>query len=463
MKVPRIINIAVLALAGLATVLASQVAATPPPTDAPIDAILARAHRQAGISPTETCDDATYLRRISLDLIGRVPTVGELDRFEASIDRPAALDRMLQSDEFSRYWSQLWTTLLIGRGETRQVDRESLRRWLQTQLEQKKPLDQIAFDLISAEGVTTLDGHVNFLVGNREDPVTPVSRIFLGVQLDCARCHDHPFDRWTQDDYIAMRRFFQTISVREVSGGIRVDDTGAKSGAGEDGPRFLTGSRPRTAAWRRELALMTVRCQPFARAMGNRVWQLLIGRGIVDPVDGLSQTHPPSVPELHQALADQLLANGFDMRDLIRTIAASDAYARTAPTADATDPAEVIELFAARAPRPLLPEQLIASYATVMNRDLPSPQRLNTMAVEFMGRSEAETGATDPLALQRTSQGLLQELAADTSPPSGDLDSIFRSALSRRPDDWERQRFADVPGSDLLYVLLHANDFVFSH
>ncbi|QDV42446.1 hypothetical protein Enr13x_22930 [Stieleria neptunia] len=457
MKLHRAIHTTLLAVA----VMTSHGAATSLATEAPIDAILATVHREAGITPTERCDDHTYLRRISLDLLGRVPTADELARFDALPDRGKTLDRMLHSDEFSRYWSQLWTTILIGRGDARQVDREALRRWFQTQLEQEKPLDQIAFDLISAEGVTTLDGHVNFLVGNREDPVTPVSRIFLGVQLDCARCHDHPFDRWTQDDYTAMRRFFQTISLREVSGGIRVVDSGA--GAAEAGPRFLTGSRPRTAAWRRELALMTVRCQPFARAMGNRVWQLLIGRGIVDPVDGLSQAHPPSVPELHQALADQLRGNGFDLRGLIRTIAASDAYARTAPRAEATVRDEAVELFAARIPRPLLPEQLIASYATVMHRDLPSPERLNTMAVEFMGRSEVETGATDPLALQRTSQGLLQELAAETSTPSGDLDSIFRATLSRRPDEWERQRLADVPGSDLLYVLLHGNEFVFSH
>ncbi|WP_182871371.1 DUF1549 domain-containing protein [Rhodopirellula sp. JC639] len=465
MKAHRLVYVALLTI----LLVVADVASTADATDAPIDQILAAVHLDAGITPTERCDDPTFLRRISLDLLGRVPTVDELDRFEAEKDLAGTLDDMLRSEEFSRYWSQLWTTILVGRGESRQVDREALRRWLQTQFEQQSPLDQIAFDLISAEGVTTLDGDVNFLVANREDPVTPVSRIFLGVQLDCARCHDHPLDRWTQADYTAMRRFFQTISLREVSGGVQLVDSGARvdlagrNNTADTTPRFLTGSRPRTAAWRRELALMTVRSKPFARAMGNRVWQLLIGRGIVDPVDGLSQAHPPSVPALHQALADQLRGNGFDLRGLIRTIVTSDAYARISPHVDAADRTEAIELFAGRAPRPLLPEQLIASYATVMKRDLPPPDRLNTLAVEFIGQSAAETGAIDPLALQRTSQGLLQELAAETSPPSGDLDAIFRASLSRSPDDWERQRLDGVPGTDLLYVLLHGNEFVFSH
>ena len=127
-----------------------------------------------------------------MDLIGRVPTKDEITLFETNRDRVLAIDRLLSSDEFSRYWSQLWTTVLVGRGQAGATNREALRLWLEDQIRSERALDQIAFDLISAEGVTALDGHVNFIVGNREDPVTPVSRIFLGVQLDCARCHDHP-------------------------------------------------------------------------------------------------------------------------------------------------------------------------------------------------------------------------------------------------------------------------------
>lgn len=431
--------------------------------DAPIDSILADAHHASGIEPTPTCGDLAFLRRISLDLIGRVPTNDEIAQFETYRDRVLAIDRLLSSDEFSRYWSQLWTTILVGRGQAGATNREALRLWLEDQIRSERALDQIAFDLISAEGVTALDGHVNFIVGNREDPVTPVSRIFLGVQLDCARCHDHPFDRWTQDDYLAMRKFFQPIQLREVSGGVRLTDSGSGNVDAEDAPRFLTGSRPRTAAWRRELALMTVRCKPFARAMGNRVWQMLMGRGVVDPVDGLSETQTPSVPDLHQALADQLRRQRFDLRRLIRTICSSDAYARTELAIKDASYDLAVERFAARRPRPLIPEQLIASYSMITRQQVPAPAELNGLAGEFLGRSSVSAGASDPLLIQRTSQGLLRELADESSATPGSIETIYLSTLTRRPDDWERQRMNAVSGSDMLYALLHCNEFVFSH
>jgi hypothetical protein len=211
------------------------------------------------------------------------------------------------------------------------------------------------------------------------------------------------------------------------------------------------------------MALMTVRCQPFARAMGNRVWQLLLGRGIVDPVDGLSQSHPPSLPKLHQALADQLRSQHFNLRQLIRTICSSDAYARCDIQSDESSDDRRFELFAARRPRPLLAEQLVSSYASIAKQDSPAPARLNELAVDYMGQSSATSGASDPLKMQRTSQGLLQELAADVSSPGGGLDSIFLSTLTRRPDQWERDKLQDVASRDLLYALLHCNEFVFSH
>ncbi|MCA9135547.1 MAG: DUF1549 domain-containing protein [Planctomycetales bacterium] len=431
--------------------------------DAQIDSILATAHRAAGIVESETCENLTFLRRVSLDLIGRVPTVDEIKQFESKSNRADVVDELIRSDAFPRYWSQLWTTVLVGRGTSNQSNREALRRWMEIQLRENKPLDQIAFDLISAEGVTALDGPVNFLVANRDDPVTPVSRIFLGVQLDCARCHDHPQDRWTQDDYVAMRQFFRTIQIREVSGGYELTDSGATGNPRDELPRFLTGARPSTAAWRREMALMTVRCRPFARAMGNRVWQLLMGRGIVDPVDGLSKTSAASVPALHDALADQLRSQGYDLRRLIRTICISDAYARTESQIDSPSQTSSIETFASRRPRPLQPEQLIVSYARILNRDLPSPESLNALATEYTGRAATKSAATDPLSLQRTSQGLLQELSDDTDDAYGDIDSIFLSTLSRRPGDWERERMQDVSASDLMYALLHCNEFVFCH
>ena len=427
--------------------------------EAPVDAILARAQSQAGVTATSACDDRTFLRRATLDLLGRVPKTHELRQFESSRDRAALVDRLLRSNEFPRYWSQLWATILVGR-TVPEADREGLRQWLEEAFTKGRPLDQIAYDLISAKGVTSLSGPVNFLVANNDDPVAPISRVFLGVQLDCAQCHDHPYDRWTQDDHASMRRFFETVEFREVSGGIEVLDHSGDA-EGDNLPRFLTGARPRTSAWRREMALMTVRSKPFARAMGNRVWQLLFGRGIVDPVDGLSKDQPPSVPELHQALADQLRSQRFDLRKLIATICKSEAYSRSAISKSDRDTGAMYETFAARQLRPLLPEQLIASYATILQREQPMGQLLHEQSVRFLGGGVGVTGAADPLNVQRTSQGLLQELAAESESPLMNLDALFLATLSRRPDPWEKKRLADLASSDVLYALLHCNEFVF--
>lgn len=436
--------------------------------DAPIDAILERTHRRAGLQPSPPCDDVLFLRRATLDLVGRVPTLAELRAFQVEPNRSKLIDRLLATPEFDRYWSILWTDALIGRGPSRQTDREALRRWLEEAFSQRRPLDQIAFDLIAAQGVTSLDGAVNFLLANREDPVTPVSRTFLGVQLDCARCHDHPFDRWSQNDYLAMKRFFSLMQLREVSGGVRLLDTGNATDQPDQTPRFLTGAQPRTSAWRTELALMTVRCQPFARAMGNRTWQWLIGRGVVDPVDALSHDNPPAVPELHQALADQLRGQHFSLRRLVRTICLSDAYRRSdfataIKNQNAGEAAEHYKQFASRAPRPLLPEQLVRSYHTVTERDQPPPPRLHELAVNFFGQASVSSGAADPFDVPRGSQGLLHELALPVNAPTRDLDDLFQITLARLPDESERRRFGDLPADDVFYALLHCNEFVFSH
>lgn len=426
-------------------------------TEANIDAILHRAHSSASVQPVPLIDDSLFLRRLTLDLIGRVPTANEIQDFA---NRENAVDKLLASEDFDTYWSQLWTSILVGRNTQRSADRESLRAWLEESFQQRKPFDQVAFDLISAQGVTSLHGPVNFLVGNREDPVTSVARVFLGVQLDCARCHDHPYDRWTEEDYGLMRRFFDVVQFDEVSGGIKLDDEGRSPRNDDELPRFLTGARPRTSAWRREMAFMTVRSKPFARSIGNRVWQLLMGRGIVDPIDGLSEQDRPSVPALHDALAKQLKSQRFDIRSLIRNICLSDAYRRKSIAPDsATD--QRVRLFAARQLRALLPEQLIRSYNSVMQSEPLDAEEWNEQAIEFLGRSAAATGSSDPLRNVRTSQGLLAELAMDVQHPIGDLESIFLSTLSRRPNAWETRRLADASRQDTLYALLHCNEFVF--
>ena len=140
----------------------------------------------------------------------------ELAAFEQNPDRSRVIDGLLASRQHRVFWSQLWTSLLVGREEVRYVEREVLRSWLEASFENDVALNQMVFQLISADGVTSLNGPANYVAASESDPVMRLSRTFLSVQLDCAQCHDHPHDRWTHDDYLAMQRFFQLTRYREV-------------------------------------------------------------------------------------------------------------------------------------------------------------------------------------------------------------------------------------------------------
>ncbi len=422
-----------------------------------IDRHLAAVHDQTGVVRTDLCDDATFLRRLSLDLMGRVPTEIELVEFLRNPDRTASVDRLLDSPEHPRFWSQLWTSMLIGRAEQRGVERELLQTWVEKALSEELPISQMAFQLITAQGVSSLDGPVNFVVASRQDPVMRLSRIFLSVRLDCAQCHDHPNDRWTNDDYLSMQRFYRSTRYREVSGGIAVSDAG---GASESKlPVFLTGRKPHTAAWRQELGWMVVQSKPFSRAMVNRVWHWLMGRGIIEPVDGLSRDNPPVVPGLLDALATDFRSD-FRLRGMIRRICLSDAYQRTPLSGRDAAAEKSRSLFASRTIRPLLPEQWALSVAVVLDRPIPSPADLAERSRKLLGIVRQASPSSDPFDWSATSQTMVRQLSLEIPAPLRDLDSIFLATLARKPTQDERSMMARHRSRDMLFALVHSNEFM---
>lgn len=442
---------------GLATclVFVSTAAAATSASDS-IDSILQRVYDAQQITPSKVCDDATFYRRLSLDLIGRVPTESELRSFLASPNRVAAIEGRLASDEHKRFWSQLWTTMLIGRNARKGIEPELLRLWIEEAFQDDLSLDTIAFELIAAGGVTSLFGPANYPAANRDDPVMSLTRTFLSVQLDCAQCHDHPYDRWTNSDYSSLKQFYRPTRYREVSGGISVsDDAPPQNGPS---PVFLTGSKPHTLAWRRELALMVVRSKPFSRSMVNRTWYWLTARGIVDPVDGLSRDNPASVPELLETLATTLSESEFSQQDLIRRICLSKAYQREPAPGDTHENARRREVFAARTIRPLLPEQWIVSAEVVLNRPIPEPSQIAARARSLLGRG-SQSLTCDPYHWSATSQTLVRQLSLETPAPIRDLDSLFMTTLAREPDETERNMLADYSSRETLFALLHSSEF----
>ena len=208
-----------------------------------VDAILQSAWDEANIQPSPICSDEQFLRRITLDLVGRIPTTQERTEFLANSDRAALIEKLLNSTEFPIIWGELWTTQLFGY-EDSSADRDTLAQWLHEQFRTNRPFDQIVEDLLTSTGESAFDGPVNFLLRYPEEPVVKVSRAFLGVRLDCARCHDHPFDRWTQTDFNRMNRFFEATERQEVSASnIRLVDI-VRDESGDERPRFLTGAEP---------------------------------------------------------------------------------------------------------------------------------------------------------------------------------------------------------------------------
>ncbi len=306
-----------------------------------IDALVVARLRSLNIAPSDVADDAEYLRRVYLDVIGTLPTAAEARRFFADRrpDKRARLvDELLERPEYADYAALQWSDLL-------RVDRQALGhkrayafyRWIRDSFATNKPMDQFARELLTAEGPLEENAPAAFYKVSSKpgETASTLAQVFLGVRIACAECHHHPFDRWATSDYYGMQAFFQPLGVRPSARGEAVlaagDPETKNPRTGEAiAPHALGGAAlPKTAGDRRKLLAgwMTAPDNPwFALNLANRTWAHFFGRGLIDPVDDVRDTNPPSDPELLDALARHLLAAKFDIKALIRTITASRSY-----------------------------------------------------------------------------------------------------------------------------------------
>jgi hypothetical protein len=307
-----------------------------------IDTLVFRKLRKLNVLPSEPVGDAEFLRRVYLDIIGTLPTPDEARRFladTAANKRTRLVDALLDRPEFADYWALKWSDIL-------RVDRQVLGhkrayayyRWIRESFAANKPLDRFARELVTAEGPLAEVGAANFfkVVNKPGEAASTLSQVFLGVRIGCAECHHHPFDRWSQDDYYGMQAFLAPLSVKKVPDGemlMMAGDVPTKNprtgelviahplGATMVAKSASGDRRPALADW------MTAADNPwFARNLANRAWAHFLGRGLVEPVDDVRATNPPTNPELLDALAKHLVENQFDFRKLIRTITASRVY-----------------------------------------------------------------------------------------------------------------------------------------
>ena len=314
------------------------------------------------INPSQVCDDTTFLRRAYLDLTGLLPTIKQAKSFiESSNDnkRASLIDTLLASEEFNDFQTLRWADLL--RVEEKTLDKTGVdvfHDWIRASVTEDKPLNTFAAELIAARGSTYKVPATNFYRALRtpEERSEATAQVFLGVRLQCAKCHNHPFDRWTQDDYYAWSNFFARIDY-EIVENKRRDKNDKHEFSGEQivqikdkgdvknpttkqiaGLRFLgegdvivaeekiAGDPPpdrlqQLAAWLSDNAN-----ERFATTQANRIWAQLMGQGIIDPVDDFRSTNPPSNPELLDALRDEFVEHNFSTRHLIRIIMNSRTY-----------------------------------------------------------------------------------------------------------------------------------------
>lgn len=287
-------------------------------------------------------NDAQFMRRISLDLTGRLPAPDRLTAFleadptdQAEGKRERLVDELLESEEFVEYWTfqfAKWLRIRSQPGDA--IGARTYHDWLKQAMADNLPYDQLARTLLTSAGDTHQNGPANFFrtVGGAREQAEFTSELFMGSRLRCANCHNHPLDRWTQDDYHGLAAIFARLErgrmIREkATGEVTHPRTGEAALPRIPGEHFLThqtNPREALAAW------LTDSNNPyFAQAIVNRLWKALMGRGLVEPVDDFRSTNPATHPELLQRLAEDFVAHGYDLRHTLRVIATSAAYARS--------------------------------------------------------------------------------------------------------------------------------------
>jgi hypothetical protein len=470
------------------------------------------------LTPPERSSDAAFQRRIYLDLVGMIPGWEETTTFLADTDpqkRAKLIDKLLADPRYGRHQAQVFDLGMLTRdhklvdGTVGHRTRGRFREWLARQFETNEPYDRIAAKILQAEE----DGsQLYFAVyANTDEMVAAVSRFFLGTQIQCAKCHDHPYEAWTQKDYHGMAGFFARTVSMEVPGKPEVTNQKGKQylvGEKEVGdalfsleeidpktkkkktipikPKFLKGDElkepetpqdyvepklkpnelpPKPAFSRRQkfVEWMIGKDNPFfAKAAANRVWAQFMGRGFVHPVDDFTSANTPSHPELLKAIETEWVAHKFDIKWLIREIVNSHAY----QAAELGDVKDALPKFFERAPvRPMSVEELTSSLQIAMGLGVeaalktePNQQMLQHLGKPTDGQGRFQGSLTEHLffhngdgfrGMCKPGKGnLAEQLLKGTEDWSKKVERMFLSVLSRPPAAEERERFIQYLGAD---------------
>ncbi len=483
-----------------------------------VDELLLERLAAEKITPVEQTSDAEFLRRLTIDLTGRIPRVSEVRDFLASseADRRAQLiDKLLAKPTHATHLANTWRSFLLP--ENADVVRfggsEGFEAWLRRQFVDNASYDAIVRDIVLAKGQIGQGATLFYtaLENKPEELAAATSRAFLGVQIQCAQCHDHPHDIWKQSDFWGYAAFFAQLqrpgtlpAQAALLADVDIGDVENPITKQVVPPKFLLGSvaTPQANTTRREqlAAWLTDKRNPyFAKAAVNRCWALMFGRGLIDPVDDLGEHNPPSHPELLDELADYFVTTNYDLRNLLRVLANTNAYQRTSMLRDGETPSPP-ELYARMAIKTLSAEQLYDSLAlATLRRDAmpamnnPGQPNFDQTRAAFLEKFRAPAGnATEfhagiPQALTLMNGPLVAAaidldqspmLAAVSAPFFSNqqrVETLFLATLSRPPAPDEQAKFVSYLESrltaaerqralsDVLWALLNSAEFTLNH
>jgi len=474
------------------------------------------------IQPSPVTDDATVFRRLSLDLTGRLPSPESVRAFlddpaPSRLRRAKAIDRLIASPEYVDHWTVKWSDLLqSSRKYLGEKGAYEFQQWIHDAIASNRPYDKLVRELLTARGSSYDNPAANYFRVTREPKpaMEKTTQVFLGVRMVCAQCHDHPFERWTQNQYYQMSAFFSAVGIRagyEVGEEIVFDQRADyEMKHPKDGrllkPQFMlaSGGAPVPDGPQRRDALadwLTSRENPyFARAIANRMWSYFVGKGIIDPVDDIRASNPPSNPALLAALTKDFVAHGFDLRYLMRTIVNSRTYQTSIVTNEWN--ASDRDNFSHAIPRRLSAEELmdgVSSAAGVRARfpEVPENMAASQLVDPHIGREgfldvfgrppresscecERRSDFSLPQALNLVNGRTISDAVADPSGRvaklvlSGKSDEVvvnelYLAALGRPPTPDELLRGMTylsngAKGSraqDLLWALLNSKAFLY--
>ena len=511
---------------------------------AAIDQHLRAGWTAAGLRPSADATDAEWCRRVFLGVIGRVPSVAELETFllDRRPNKKAQLvDRLLTSEpyteEYARHWSSLWTTLLVGRADNSDpeqlTDRGGLQHFLRRVFADNRPLDRVAYELLTATGSNKpgeeqFNGATNFLLAHADSRGVQASaktaQVFLGRQIQCMQCHNHPFYDGKAHQFWELAAFFRQTNAERIdgSGGARLVDRDFIGDSGDaqaaesywetqtglmktaypvflDGTKVAKSGRVEQVNRRQELAKLVTRSPMLAEALVNRAWEHFFGRGFTTQVDDMGPHAAVSHPALLAMLSEQFSAHSYDFRSLVRWIALSQAYGLSSRSNSSNKRDDVATedapLFSRYYLRQMQPEQIYESLAVlggdrerlgdVAQLDHSRSQWVGQLAISFKTDDCTEctlwdgsvpqtllmmNGELTNQATQVAKNSFLRQVERMEGPPSKKVQRLFLAAVARYPSAAETQaaiklitaRNGQVGPAleDLWWALLNSNEFI---